>query len=299
MNQGDPGSRVYHQTVSHPRPRPGRVDPRDIAELKLLKTSHPELSSAVDMQVALVDLQRRIQSRLATPLLALDDTATAERLRSGRRLVDFADIPLDWSEFRLAFRQTVDVLRRFEALDQRDHDVLQAIVRDGSRIEPLTRAYYDRTAGPSASANADENIPAMLDEVLALSLRPFLARCSDVCVARLDLSAWGRAWCPLCGGEPDFAVLSASSDRSLICGRCTAQWPFHPTACPFCGNDTAGGVTSFASRDRRYRVYGCGECRKYLKAYDARGATRPVMPAVDTIATLPLDAAAIQKGYDG
>jgi hypothetical protein len=36
-----------------------------------------------------------------------------------------------------------------------------------------------------------------------------------------------------------------------------------------------------------------------LKAYDGRGASRPVMPIVDTIATLPLDAAAIQKGYDG
>ena len=58
-------------------------------------------------------------------------------------------------------------------------------------------------------------------------------------------------------------------------------------------------ITSFASRDGRYRVYGCNECRKYLKAYDARGTGRPVMPAVDTIATLPLDAAAIQRGYDG
>ena len=36
-----------------------------------------------------------------------------------------------------------------------------------------------------------------------------------------------------------------------------------------------------------------------LKAYDARHATRPVMLAVDTIATLPLDAAAIQRGYVG
>ena len=42
---------------------------------------------------------------------------------------------------------------------------------------------------------------------------------------------------------------------------------------------------------------GCDVCRKYLKAYDARNASRPVMVSVDTIATLPLDAAAMQKGY--
>jgi hypothetical protein len=34
-----------------------------------------------------------------------------------------------------------------------------------------------------------------------------------------------------------------------------------------------------------------------LKAYDSRGATRPVLPNVDTIATLPLDAALMQQGY--
>jgi formate dehydrogenase maturation protein FdhE len=93
-------------------------------------------------------------------------------------------------------------------------------------------------------------------------------------------------------------VLPSGGDRWLICGRCTAQWPFS-TACPFCGGDAPGGITSFASRDGRYRVYGCNTCRKYLKAYDARGTGRPVMPVVDTIATLPLDAAAIQRGYDG
>jgi len=34
-----------------------------------------------------------------------------------------------------------------------------------------------------------------------------------------------------------------------------------------------------------------------LKAFDARRASRPVMPVVDAVATLPLDAAAMQKGY--
>jgi hypothetical protein len=34
-----------------------------------------------------------------------------------------------------------------------------------------------------------------------------------------------------------------------------------------------------------------------VKAYDARGADRPFMLDVDTIATLPLDAAAQQRGY--
>jgi formate dehydrogenase maturation protein FdhE len=56
-------------------------------------------------------------------------------------------------------------------------------------------------------------------------------------------------------------------------------------------------ITSFASRDKQYRIYGCDACQRYLKAFDARHASRPIMPAVDSVATLPLDAAAMQRGY--
>ncbi len=53
------------------------------------------------------------------------------------------------------------------------------------------------------------------------------------------------------------------------------------------------------SADRRYRVCACDDCRRYLKVYNAKGAARPVLPVVDTIATLPLDAAVAQHGYVG
>src|SRR3989442_332011 len=90
--------------------------------------------------------------------------------------------------------------------------------------------------------------------------------------------------CPFCGWEPDFAVITPGADRRLICGRCVSQWNFAPLTCPFCANDDRALVTSFATRDGRYRVYGCDVCRRYLKAYDARHAARPLMIAVDTIA---------------
>ena len=253
---------------------------------------------AVAMQIELVELQRRMQARMSTPFVQRDEAFVEARMRTGQRLVDFADVQLDWSDFRLVFRQTGDVLRRYEVLDTADHSAIQLLARDGDRLQAVTTDYYNRTPRPDAALPADASQPAMLDQVLAVALRPFLARCADVWLTRLDPAGWNRPWCLLCGGEPEFAVLPSGGDRWLICGRCTAQWPFS-TACPFCGSDTPGGITSFASRDGRYRVYGCNACRKYLKAYDARGTARPVMPAVDTIATLPLDAAAIQRGYDG
>ena len=47
---------------------------------------------------------------------------------------------------------------------------------------------------------------------------------------------------------------------------------FAPLTCPFCANDDRALITSFATRDGRYRVYACDVCRRYLKAYDARHA---------------------------
>lgn len=128
-------------------------------------------------------------------------------------------------------------------------------------------------------------------------MRPFLTRSADAIMAKSDLAGWTHGTCPLCAGEPDFAVITPAADRILICGRCLARWRFHQLACPFCLNANRERITSFASRDGQYRLYACDECERYLKAYDARRATRPVMPAVDGVATLPLDAAAIQKGY--
>ena len=278
------------------RPRPGRVESREVVELRLLRTAHPELAAAIDMQLELVELYRRVHPRLRTPVLQRDRTVVARQMADGERLVEFDDLLVEWSEFRLLFRQVVDVLQRCGALDPPDHARLQALVRDAHPLEVLARDYYRRTSRPDRLAPPPADQPALIDEVLAVSLRPFLTRCAESWTQSLDLSGWQRGYCPLCGFEPDLATVSAH-DRFLICGRCAAQWSLPGPTCPFCGESRTSGITSFASRDGRYRVYGCNTCRRYLKAYNAVGADRPVWPAVDGIATLPLDAAAMQKGY--
>ena len=137
----------------------------------------------------------------------------------------------------------------------------------------------------------------VVDEVLTLAMRPFLSRCAEVLQQRADLATWTHAHCALCGGEADLAVITPSAERHLICGRCTLRWKFEPLTYPYCRNSDRSRITSFATPDGQYRVYACDVCHRYLKAYDGRRATRPVMPMVDSVATLPLDAAAMQRGY--
>ncbi len=285
-----------------PPPRPARTEPREVVELKQLKASQPELASAADMQIALVDMQRRVQSRVPLPWIQVDSEWVRTQRVAGRPIVRFADIPLDWTDFRLTLRQTADILRRHDALEAADYEAIVHLGRDGHALEPMVTEWYNATSGVDGADVRDRlptGAPANLDQVLVLALRPFLARCAEALAPQTELSPWNHGRCPFCGWEPDFAVITPSADRRLICGRCVAEWSFAPLTCPFCLNDDRARITSFAARDGRYRVYACDACRRYLKAYDGRNASRPVMVSVDSIATLPLDAAAMQRGYVG
>ena len=292
----------YNPTVNERPPRPTRAEPREIIELKQLKVDHPELANAVDMQVALVDVQRRIQSRVPLPRLQPETAWLAAQQQAARPAVRFEDIPLDWSDLRLALRQTADVLARFDSLDRADYEHIVSMTRESNALEALVTNWYIATSGVDPGPGPQRlppGEPAALEQVLLLSLRPFLIRCAEALLPRPDFSQWHHGHCPVCGWEADFAVVLPSGERRLICGRCVAQWTFGAHTCPYCGNDDRAKITSFATRDGRYRVYACDGCERYLKAYDARNASRPVMPSVDTIATLPLDAAAMARGYRG
>jgi Protein involved in formate dehydrogenase formation len=264
------------------------------------------LADAVNLHLELLELERRIQGRVPLPFLELSETILARHQAEAKPILRFEDIPLNLTDLRLMVRQTADVLRRFGALDEADHHKVQTLGRDMTLLA-VAEAWYgsvaeqhvasvglphDSARTPNAAAEG-----GMVGQVLTQAMRPFLSRCAEVLQQRSDLGVWTHSHCALCGGEPDFAVITPAAERHLICSRCTLRWKFEALTCPYCRNSDRARITSFATPDGRYRVYACDECRRYLKAYDARRANRPVMPIVDGVATLPLDAAAIQRGY--
>lgn len=283
-------------------PRAGRGESREATELRAIKERQPDLADAVDMHLALLEVQRRIQGRIPLPWFELNAEIMARHQAEARPLLRFEDIPLDLTDLRLTMRQTAEVLRRFGALDEPDFQKVQSLGRDMTLLAVAGQWYRaaaekHRAAlgvSPSASPGVDLGV---VDQVLTLAMRPFLSRCAEVVQPRPDLGIWTHSHCALCGGEPEFAVITPAAERHLICGRCTLRWKFEPLTCPYCRNSDRSRITSFATTDGQYRVYACDVCHRYLKAYDGRRASRPVMPIVDTVATLPLDAAAMQRGY--
>jgi hypothetical protein len=277
-------------------PRPARSDSREATELRALKAQHPELAEAVDMHLELLELNRRLQGRVPLPWMELSAEIMADHQARAQPLLKFENIPLELTDLRLMVRQTADVLRRFGALDPGDYQTVQTLGRD-MKLVSVAGDWYRSMSDRGQSRGQPPEDGGMVAQVLALAMRPFLSRCAEVLQQRADLATWTHPHCALCGGEPDFSVITPAAERHLICGRCTLRWKFDALTCPYCLNTNRSLITSFATPDGRYRVYACDACHRYLKAYDARRATRPVMLMVDAVATLPLDAAAIQRGY--
>ena len=295
--------------VPGPPARSARAETREITELRAVKVRHPELAGAVDMHIELLELQRRVQSRVPLPPLELDANILQRHQLEGRPLLRFEHIPLDLTDLRLMVRQVADVLHRFDALDASEFQLAHTLGRGDQLLEVAGR-WYRRAAERAVAATtgvpaggiagaqpAAGDEPEIVGYVLVLAMRPFLSRCAEVLQRRPELASWSHAHCALCGGEPDLACLDAQGERHLVCGRCLLQWRFDAVTCPFCLNSDRARMTSFGTSDGLYRVYGCDACHRYLKAFDSRRAARPLMPVVDAVAMLPLDAAAMQRGY--
>jgi formate dehydrogenase maturation protein FdhE len=286
--------------------RPARSETREIIELRSIREAHPELADAVDMQIELLGLQRRVQGRVPVPWFELNEEIARKHDATGQPLLRFENITIESSDLRLLMRQIADVLRRHGSLEEKDYERIQTIGRDMNLLEVAEQWYRSAARhhsvaavglGHQLPADAQESRDEALDQVMSLAMRPWMTRCAEVLQQRAELALWSHAHCALCGSEPDFSVITPAAERHLICSRCALRWKFEPLTCPYCRNNDRSRITSFATPDGQYRVYACDHCHRYLKAYDGRRATRPVMPVVDSVATLPLDAYAMQRGY--
>jgi hypothetical protein len=287
--------------VDAPRPRSPRSESREVVELQSLRRAHPELGEAIDLQIEILELYRRVQGRVPVPWIEISTSHVTEHAATGQPLVAFEAIPIELTDLRLLVRQTAETMRRHGAIDDQDYARVQALGRDIGLLVAVGR-WYRQTSEQHVTTRSSEEVDdddPTLGQVLTVAMRPFLSRCAEVVQQRAELASWTCGHCAVCGADPDLSVLTASGERLLICGRCGLQWRFDPPTCPFCRNADPSRLSSFATPEGPYRVDACEVCHRYLKAYDARRANRPVMPIVDSVATLMLDAAALQRGYAG
>lgn len=277
-----------------PHTRPERQDPPEVAALRRLRTEAPDLAGAVDLQIELARIYRRVQGRLSTPWVAHEPAWIEARLRAGTPILRFEDVAFDWAALRAAFRQTAELLARHDLISADDQAALLALNRDSRPSPDDTRAWFENRA---ARSGAPHPLGEVFAQTLELSVKPWVERAGESARARTALAAWTQPYCPLCGSDPELASIALDGSRRLHCGGCDTAWPFAEETCPACLDRTPRQRLSYAGPDRRYRLTACGVCRRYIKTVDVRRLGRPLILVVDSIATLPLDAAAAQRGF--
>lgn len=269
-----------------------RADSRELAALAELADAHPELASAVALEREILDGERRLQRRIGTPWVDVTVEQLTARLTQGQRLIDLEQLGIDWSELRLRIRQVVDVLRRHDVLEATDALRLHDAGRDASLPERV-RQWFDAVPG---AAEPGAVVDPLLADVLSLAARPFLVRAAEVLLQRVSVDGWTHGSCPMCGATPAFAIIAAPGARQLVCGRCHCRWAFASRTCHRC-LDTEQ-VRVFSTHDGLYQVMACDACKRYVKALDVRRAGRPLLMALDTVATLALDRAVAARGFE-
>ena len=137
-----------------------------------------------------------------------------------------------------------------------------------------------------------------MENIIQAALKPFLINCSRSLIDFVEQEGWRRGYCPVCGGNPDFAFLAEEQGaRWLVCSRCDTRWLFQRLKCPYCGTEDQYALSYFTDDSETYRLYVCDKCKHYLKAIDLRKSKAELVVPLERLFTLDMDKQAHEYGY--
>jgi len=128
---------------------------------------------------------------------------------------------------------------------------------------------------------------------------PLLQTCGRALAAQVP-SSWREGYCPVCGAWPTLAEFRGlERKRWLRCGRCATGWEVAWLRCPFC-DETQHANLGYLAPDEgetTRKVEVCDTCKGYVKAEPTVKHLAPWEIVLDDLATVPLEVAALDRGY--
>lgn len=256
----------------------------------------PEL---VEFYRRLLRIQSIAERRVRIPRLDLNSGAISDRLDQGLPLIGVDELALDWSLLKDIL---AEVTATFADYPDLFGPVPKSLVETGSHhhyLRKAVRAWYEATRLPMAVVpdGVDE---CLLEDIIQATLKPFLVGYSKALRSSVNQERWRRGYCPICGGNPDFAFLDKERGaRWLLCSRCDTEWLFQRLECPYCGNQNQNTLAYFTDDEGLYRLYVCEHCKQYLKTIDLRQAKEEIEIPLERLFTLGIDMQAREYGYGG
>jgi FdhE protein len=251
----------------------------------------------IEFYQKLLHIQSRAEQRIGIPQFGLSSEAISERIEHGLPLIAFDEIALDWSLLQDVFAEVTEAFTTYSELF---NDFPQNL-KEPEPCLPLskeTAKEWFEGARLLSLIEVNEVSEHLLEAIIHATLNPFLVSYSNALLGLVNQERWRRGYCPICGGNPDFAFLDKERGaRWLLCSRCDAEWLFQRLECPYCGTQDQDALAYFTDDEGLYRLYVCERCKRYLKALDLRQAKSDVLLPLERLFTFDIDAQAKEYGY--
>lgn len=260
------------------------------------RARYPHLAETFDLHLAILEVRSAVT--VPQPPVPLKQEVQ-ERLALGKPILPMVDLRLDWDMLIRLAGEICRLAARYRPADAEAFTRIAARFADDPVFaREAVKRYLGETATLKDPLLFPDLSPSLLRFVLSNALHPVLNACAWAWQSLVDNAGWLRGYCPICGGEPDFAMLAKGSGAlHLLCSRCDFQWTFRRAVCPYCNEAAPGKIGYFLSDNGVYRLYICDTCKRYLKVIDLRELERGVDLPAERVATIWLDLAAIDAGY--
>jgi FdhE protein len=190
---------------------------------------------------------------------------------------------------RIASRTGTMKMATLEAALRADADILPlftaSVCQDSDRIEE-----FAAVSGVDAEA---------LHAVVGLLPVPLLHACNRRWASSISES-WLEGYCPVCAAWPAFAeVRGIERSRFFRCSRCGGEWHARALWCPYCDTNDHDNFVALVPENGGSSVVidGCTRCLGYVKTLTRLQGCPPDTVMVEDLASVELDVAALQHGY--
>jgi FdhE protein len=273
------------------------MEDKMLRKLDKLEQEEGELPGFIQLYRQLLRLQSQTGSQIITPKPKLTKSVISKRLSQGIPLLSFEDWSLDWEQVQGLLQEVIRIIAQDSPDIATEVQTLGNVLSEKDVLEEVVRAWYEGSSlVPIATRLGIDS--DLLGLVAAAAVKPFLTVYSEVLLPKVDQESWRQRYCPVCGGNADFAYLDEErGSRWLLCSRCDAEWIFQRLECPYCGSQNQNDLSYFSDDKGLYRLYVCEQCKRYLKTIDLRQAKSEVLMPLERLLTYEFDLQAREDGY--
>ncbi len=267
---------------------------RIIQKLDELEKEEGKLPELLQFYHRILQIQAGVGNQLEKPSPGLTHDTATERLGQGKPLLEASEFTFDGTLFQNALQEVTGVFSEFSHFFDLTPETFGELSLEQLVSRDSIEVWYAGEDLPPTEAISQD----ITRELIHAAVRPFLMNYAGALIGFVDQKTWRRNYCPICGGNPDFAYLEPENGaRWLLCSRCDTEWLFQRLQCPYCQNQDQKDLSYYSDDDGIYRLYVCEKCKRYLKAIDLRKAGSEVEVSLERLLTYELDAQGREYGF--